>query len=339
MDFKVIIAGCGGMSKIWLEYALSRPDVHIAALVDISVHNAERLAEEYQLKCRIYEDMKQAIKETGANLVFDVTVPKSHKDITVQALEMGCHVFGEKPMGASLEEAKEMLQTAQKTGRTFAVMQNRRYNKQIRALKSLITSGVIGKPGYICADFFLGPHFGGFREKMESPLILDMAIHTFDQARFLIGRNPVSVYCDEFNPSWSWYEGNAAAVCIFRFDDGTVFCYRGAWCAEGSPTSWEASWRIVGSKGTAIWDGTNEPFAEVVENRDQKQFIRDAAKVYPSSEWRGREGHIGCLDEMFSALKEGRKPETDCSDNIKSVAMVYSAIESAKLGKQVTISY
>ena len=51
--------------------------------------------------------------------------------------------------------------------------------------------------------------------------------------------------------------------------------------------------------------------------------------------WSGKDGHFGCLDEMFAALIEDRKAETDCTDNIHSVSMVYKAIESAMTGKKV----
>jgi len=49
----------------------------------------------------------------------------------------------------------------------------------------------------------------------------------------------------------------------------------------------------------------------------------------------GQDGHFGCLDEMFASLIEDRKAETDCTDNIHSVSMVYKAIESARTGKKV----
>ena len=60
-------------------------------------------------------------------------------------------------------------------------------------------------------EFFKAPHFGGFREEMAHPLLVDMAIHAFDAARYLLGADPVSVYCEAFNPAWSWYAGDAAA--------------------------------------------------------------------------------------------------------------------------------
>lgn len=335
--FRVAVAGCGGMANTWVKYALSRDDVEIVALVDIKKENAEKLARRHGLTCNIYRDIVDAIEASDANLVFNVTTPVAHHEIVVNSLKAGCDVFGEKPMATSMEEAWNMVSVAEQTGRTYAVMQNRRYNRQIRVFRNLVSSGVIGQPGFVCADFFLGPHFGGFRDVMEHPLIMDMSIHTFDQARFITGADAVSVYCHEFNPSGSWYKGKAAAVCIFELSDGSVFCYRGSWCAEGSPTSWEASWRIMGSKGTAIWDGANLPFCEVVVPSEEHKFLNDYRRIEAEPSWTGRDGHFGCLDEMFAALIEGRKAETDCTDNIKSMAMVFGAIESARKERKINI--
>lgn len=59
-------------------------------------------------------------------------------------------------------------------------------------------------------------HFGGFRDKMPSPLILDMAIHHFDLARYMSGADPVAVYAKEFNPAGSWYKGDVSATASSR---------------------------------------------------------------------------------------------------------------------------
>lgn len=334
---KVAVVGCGAMARTWIEYALERDDVEIVALVDIGKENAVAMSESFQLSAAIYENLETALEENDVDLIFDITPPDNHIDVVTTALKAGCNVFGEKPMASSLDECKVMVELVEKTGLMYSVMQNRRYHKDIRAYHQLVNSGQIGKVGFISADFFIGPHFGGFRDVMASPLILDMAIHTFDQARMIIGADPVSVYCHEFNPVGSWYQGNAAAVCIFEFSDGSVFNYRGSWCAEGVPTSWESSWRVNGSTGTAIWDGHDKPYAEVVIPSKEKKWINDYQRVEAEYLWNGREGHHGCLDEMFQALVDGRKAETDCRDNIKSMAMVFSALESAKKGLKVKI--
>lgn len=335
--FRIAVVGCGQMAQKWVEYALEVPDGEIVALVDLQKEAAESLAQRYQLTCDIFTDMEKAISTTNANVVFDVTVPAARKQVVTTAVQLGCDVLSEKPMAATMEDAKIIEDIVQKSAKRFAVMQNRRFLKQIRSLQHLIHSGTIGQPGFVTAQFFVGPHFGGFREVMESPLVLDMAIHTFDQARFIIGADPVSVYCHEFNPPGSWFEGNAAASCIFEFENGVVFSYNGSWCAEGAPTSWESSWRITGSHGTAIWDGFQMPYAEVPEESDENTFIRPVTRIDAKEVWDGREGHDGCLDEMFDALRNDREAETTYKDNRKSIAMVFGALESAKTGKKVTL--
>jgi predicted dehydrogenase len=334
---KIVIAGCGSMSNTWLDYAEQRDNLEIVGLVDVSIEAAKAMAERRNLHVPLFTDISKALTETNANLVFDVTIPAAHRHIVTTALKAGCHVFGEKPMAESLEDARDVVKVAQETGKKYTVMQNRRYNKQIRAFQDLLASDAIGTIGSIHADFFLGPHFGGFRDEMDSPLIVDMAIHTFDQARFLSGADPVSVYCHEFNPPGSWYKGNASTIIIYEMNDGSVFSYRGSWCAEGLNTSWESDWRVTGSKGSARWDGLNLPIYEIVDPTQPSEFMSKTKIETVSSRWEGREGHWGCLDEMFASIEENRLAETDCTDNIKSMEMVFGALESARTGKKILI--
>lgn len=333
---KIVVVGCGGMSNTWFDYAHERTDAEIVGLVDVRIESATAMAEKRGLTAPCFDNLADALRLTDANLVCDVTIPESHREVVTTALRAGCNVLGEKPMGATPDDALEILRTVQETGQRYAVMQNRRYLKQIRALRDFLGTDTIGTPGSIFADFFIGAHFGGFRDLMDSPLILDMAIHTFDQARFISGANPVSVYCHEFNPAGSWYQGNASAICIFEMDNGAVFNYRGSWCSEGFNTSWESDWRIIGPRGTIRWDGAAQPTCEVVDV-NEVGFRRSVKPVPVPSTWAGREGHFGCMDEMFAALDEQRLAETDATDNIKSVAMVFGAIESAQTGMKVNL--
>lgn len=333
----IILVGCGEMANAWLTYVKERENASIVGLVDIKEENAKRAAKAYQLDVPIFTELKEALAQVEATIVIDVTIPSSHKEVVTRALKAGCHVFGEKPMAESMEDAREIQKVVRETGKTYTVMQNRRYVKGIRSLQNFVATGRIGKVGSIHADFFLGPHFGGFREVMDSPLLLDMAIHTFDQARCITGADPLSVYCHEFNPPGSWYEGNASAICIFEMSDGTVFTYRGSWCAEGLPTAWESDWRVTGSKGTVTWANFQEPQCEIIDETKPDAFNRVVKKVDLPYEMKGREGHDGCLDEMFAALEEGRLAETDSTDNFHSISMVLAAIESAKTGKKVNL--
>ena len=135
-----------------------------------------------------------------------------------------------------------MVRASEQSGKLYMVSQSRRYDGRLAAFRRLIEREA-GQIGILNSDFYIGAHFGGFRDEMPSPLILDMAIHTLDAARYLSGTDPVSVYCEEYNPNWSWYTGDACATALFTMTGGLRYTYRGSWCAEGKPTSWEADWR------------------------------------------------------------------------------------------------
>ena len=336
--FKVLQVGCGGISNAWTPHILERADTAYVGAVDIRLESAQAFTAKYELDCPVFTDLDEALRTCGANLVIDNTIPESHHRVVTAALRAGCDVFGEKPLAASLAEAKDMVRTARETGRSYSVMQNRRFLRHNRAFQQIVQGGVIGQPGFIQSDFFIGAHFGGFRDLMDSPLLLDMAIHTFDQARFVTGADPVAVYCREFNPPGSWYKGNAGASAIFEFSNGMVYTYSGSWCATGCNTSWECVWRVSGTGGSACWDGAGLPWYEVpAAGNDAASFIWQTERREPDADWQGREGHPGCIDEMFAALCEGRKAETDCADNIHSLAMVLAAIESARTGQRIQI--
>jgi predicted dehydrogenase len=334
--FKIVVAGCGGMSKAWITYAKAREDAEIVGLVDIQMDIAQKKASEHGITAPSFIDLSDAIRKTGANLLFDVSTPEAHEGNTKTAMRLGCDVFGEKPMASRIAAARSVTREAKKLGRKYAVMQNRRYLKGIRAFRGLISER-LGQVGIVNADFYIGAHFGGFRDLMENVLVLDMAVHTFDMARFISGSDAVSVWCREFNPGWSWYKGDASAVCVFEMANGAVFTYRGSWCAEGVNTTWESDWRVVGREGTAIWNGKDSPWAEIIAPREKSDFVNVGTRVEARLDWQGREGHVGCFDEMFASLIEGRPAETECPDNLKTMEMVFSAIESSRTGKTVKL--
>jgi predicted dehydrogenase len=335
-----VLVGCGGMSRAWLSAADERADLEIVGLVDIDKKNARRRAEEYRLgNALIGDDLKAVLNEVNPDVVFDVTIPAAHTNVTVTALRHGCHVLGEKPLSDSMANARRSLRAAEKADKIYAVIQNRRYTPHIRRLRRLLAKKPLGQLTTVNCDFYIGAHFGGFRDRMEHVLLLDMAIHTFDQARLITGADPVSVYCQEWNPAGSWYDHDASAICIFEMSDGLIFTYRGSWCAEGLNTSWECDWRIVGTKGSATWDGGEGIRAQAVKKGGG--FHSDMRELaVPDLSTRDRVGgHAGLIDEFVSCVRSGRTPETVCTDNVKSLAMVFAAIESAQKGKKVPVKY
>lgn len=329
--------GCGSISDSWFTVLRNRPDVDIVGLVDINKDNAYEKKIKYEFSCEVYTDYKLAIKELKPDVVIDNTLPKMHHLISTYALENDCDVLTEKPLADTIEHALLVQKKAKETNKNVIVMQNRRYLSKLHGVKSIIDNQYIGDIDSVHAAFFTEAHFGGFRDKMNNPLILEMAVHTFDQARFLTGCDPVSVYCNEYNSSKSWYDGNASASCIFEMEKGFVFTYNGSWTAKGNLTSWESEWRVNGNKGAAYWDGFNNPWYDVIDESEKKSPFPTNYNRIIVEPGIIKEEHAGCINEMIDSLINGKKSSTDVNDNIKSLAMVMGAIISAENQKKIYI--
>jgi predicted dehydrogenase len=331
------------MAKGWLRALQSTPEmrdaVTIVGLVDLDRATAEALAAEFNIQNAVIgTELPAVLKETGADILFDVVIPVARHSVVRTGLAHGCHVLSEKPMATSMEEAQDLRRAASEAGLVHSIVQNRRFISGVRRMHRFIESGAIGQVTGIHCDFFLGPHFGGFREKMDNVLLLDMAIHTFDAARFVSGKTPVSVYCLETNPAGSWYSHGAAANAIFRLSDDVVFTYRGSWCAEGERTSWESAWRIVGSKGMLTWDGEDKFKAAVAGSEPGLLHGFTPVDVPLPAREEETHGHASVIADFLDAISTGREPETVSHDNIKSLAMVLGAIESAKSGQSIDLA-
>ncbi len=331
---RAVVVGAGSISGAWFPPLIAEK-VQVAAVVDLKLATARRAIGKYGLDAVASSDLAAALKRTRPDFVVDLTVPEAHCAVTCAALRAGCHVIGEKPMASSMGEARRMVRAAERAGKMYMVSQSRRWDANHHAARQAVATGKFGRLTTVNCDFYIGAHFGGFRDRMPSPLILDMAIHHFDLARFMTAADPVAVYAREFNPAGSWYAGDAAASCIFEMTDGVVFTYRGSWCAEGCHTSWNGDWRLIGDKGTLLCEHDGAPGGQVVTGPKGFSRALRELKVRPGA-MRHAQMH-GALREMLAFLRTGKRPQTQCHDNIKSLAMVFAAMESSRRARRVPV--
>ncbi len=347
IPLKAVIVGCGGMAEQWLKSAVQMPDIQLVGFVDVNVAAAEARRDQFAPDALASSDLAAVLRQTHADMVFDVAIPEAHHTVTLTALAHGCHVLGEKPLANSMAEAREMVAAAEKAGKLFAVIQNRRYMEPIQRLREFLATGQLGQLTTVNCDFYIGAHFGGFRDRMRHVLLLDMAIHTFDQARFLTQTDPQAVlFAKEWNPAGSWYDHDASAIAVFEMGSrpghtiggNVIYTYRGSWCAEGVGTTWEADWRIIGTQGSLRWNGGDQMQIELVDETGgfhSKVKTIDLPSLRDSSK---TQGHRSLIAEFVECVRAEKVPNTVASDNIKSLSMVFGAIESATLGKRVELA-
>jgi predicted dehydrogenase len=340
---RVVQVGAGGMGRNWIRVLTASPDVELVGLVDLDVAAAEAALADAELTgVSVGTSVAEVAATTGAQAVVNVTIPAAHHPVNVEALFAGLPVLCEKPVAPTVAQGLSLAAAAEVSGQLLMISQSRRYYRTLAAFKRELST--LGDVGVITTEFFKAPHFGGFREEMDHVLLVDMAIHQFDAVRYLLDRDPVSVYCEEFNPSWSWYSGDAAATAVFEFDGGARYVYTGSWCADGLETSWNGSWRANAAGGSASWDGEGDPLVERLSTADASGAVSEIGTVSSVGESAdaGEEASAeeigGALAEFVAALRTGTVPSGEVHSNVYSLAMVEAAVLSSSTGAKVQVA-
>ncbi len=337
----VLVVGAGAMSRAWLDAVDRVQTTTLAGIVDLDLDAARTAATDVgRPDLPVGDDLVVLADETGAGAVVDVTTPEAHHAITATALGAGLPVLGEKPVAATLREALSLVATATATGQLFMVSQSRRWNPHVFDLRRLAAR--IAPVGTVSIEFFRAPHFGGFRETMDDPLLVDMAIHAFDTIRFVLADEPATVTADSWDPPWSWYDGDAAATASFTMAGGGRAVWTGSWCAPGHETSWNGQWRLSGAGGSVTWDGDHGPVLDPGDDTPSDgpddgpdDGPHDGPDDTPDDT--GHREFAAALATFSEALRTGIAPNGDVRENVRSMAMVAAAVTAARTGAAVHV--
>lgn len=324
---RLIQVGVGGMGAHWASVVASSGNWQAAAYVDADRTNLMAAAARHGMpRNRCYTSLARALREVEAEALLDVTPQQFRKEVCSAAMDCNLHVLCEKPLADNLRNAKALVSRAKRLGRMLMVAQNYRYHVAPQTVKRFLASGKLGDIGYASVTFHRGPHFGGFREKMPFPMILDMAVHHADLVRYLMGSDVRAVQGATLNPAWSWFRGDATLMAVLELDDGRCVNYQGSWVAKGWETSWNGDWRFDGSEGALLLEDDQVFFSSSPENRRKVRPVK-----WPVA---GQEYLLGAF---AGALESGQPPETAAADNLKSLAVTYALARAVKEKRRVTL--
>jgi predicted dehydrogenase len=331
MQLRASLIGCGAMSRAWLEAAQKIEGLAIVGLADLDATKAESRAAEFGLRDIVLAtDVETLLARAKPDILFDIVVPTARHAIVSAGLDAGCHVLSEKPMAETLDEARDLVARARAAGRLHAVVQNRRYLESVRRIARALSSGAIGEITSVHADFFLAPHFGGFREEMDHVLLLDMAIHSFDAMRCMTGLAAEGVYCREWDPPRLLVSpgfGGCRAVRSGQWGGvhlSRQLVRRGPRHELGMRMALRRRERLAPLGRTRRHQDRGRAAA-----RAAVSFEASSLAVPPLAPADRIGGHLGVMQDFVAAVRGGTEPETVGRDNIRSLAMALGAIDSA----------
>ncbi|MEA3338946.1 MAG: Gfo/Idh/MocA family oxidoreductase [Chloroflexota bacterium] len=210
------VIGVGAMGRNHARVYNEMPEVELAAVADLDLALAKEAARLYG--ARAYTDYRPMLQEIQPTVVSVAVPTQMHCQVALDALEAGCHVLVEKPIAATLEEGRRVIERAAELGRVLAVGHIERYNPAVIELKQRLDDGALGRIFQIHARR-IGPFPARVR---DVGVVVDLATHDLDIMRYLTDpRNEVRrLYAETEQEIHTAHEDLFSG--LVRFEDGVL---------------------------------------------------------------------------------------------------------------------
>ena len=327
MSVKVVQVGVGGFGTSWRHTLSTLPGVEVSALVDIdrdALKEAALFLGVSDQRCFLNPD--EAWSDVEADVVIDSTPQLHRHTIAMQAFAGGKNLIVVKPMSDQWQTGVAIVGEAERQGRKMVVAQQLRFHPIIMKLREMVQSGALGQVGYVHLDAFFDRKGYSGSYPQPYPLLVQGSIHFFDYLRWVLGQDAVAVWADCWNPPWTQGEGMRCAYVTFEMSRGCRVCYRGV-ATGADQTNWTCNWRIEGEKGilTVVNDRVSFNGKEVQVAWADGTDLSDLGLPVLNK----------IVFEKFVGYLNGEEePGISGRNNLKSLEMVFGAIESSQTAKR-----
>lgn len=323
---RVLLLGVGNFGVSWAQDVLPRcGEAVFAAAVDAQPGRFAFVPD--GVPC--YTNLDEALDAVRPDLVLNVTPPHAHTALNRHLLLRGFPVLCEKPAAAGLQDAAEILRFYREQGGFLMIAENYRYSPVMRACREVIAFGALGRVLSVQCHFrHYHPDASQFYHgRLDQPLLLDVTVHHLDVARYLTGAEPESTRCETWSAPYSWYGDRPANAHIrARMTGGIYFSYYGTLAAYASSTDWNGDWEIECESGTL----------RIRQSRLTLYREHEGEPVVlPGEGGDSVQSRLTMLREAIDAVRQGRRGETDLTDNIRSYLFIQDAIRSASTNEEV----
>lgn len=334
---RIGIIGCGGIANQKHMPAMKKNSdlCEIVATCDIIRERAEKTAAEYGAPgCKVFEDYHDLLADPEVEVVHICTPNVSHSEIAIASFEAKKHVYCEKPMSHSTEEAKKMVEAWKKSGMQFTVGYQNRFRPEVQNLHAACEAGDLGDIYFAQAWAIRRrgvPTWGVFPNKKlqgGGPLI-DIGTHALDITLWCMNNYDVdsitgSVFyklghlqqATEGNLFGPWdpetFEVEDSAFGYIKMKNGAAIQLNASW-ALNILESREASTTLCGTKaGAEIHSGMSHSQNELIYNRGRNGQLMEEklSPVGGVAYFGGGGGEEGTIDnrQWLEAIQSGNSP-------------------------------
>ena len=330
---KVGIIGAGRIGKMHaanLVYLV--PDAEVVAVADVRLEAARACAAELGIH-HAYNAAQRIIEDSTIEAVVICSSTDTHAPLIEQAAEAGKYIFCEKPIALDLEVINRTLATVSRTGAFLQIGFNRRFDPSFSRVRELVSEGKLGVPHIlrITSRDPKPPSIDYVRT--SGGLFLDMTIHDFDMARYLIGDEIDSVYVDaavRINPQIKEYNDVDTAIIVLRFKNQVLGVIDNS---RQAVYGYDQRVEVFGSNGMAVV--TNRTPDQVVLYNELGSHSACPLYFFPE---RYKEAFVAEMKAFIQSIKEGNPPPVSGEDGRIAAVVAYAAKRSLEAGRPVKLS-
>ncbi|MBM4431236.1 MAG: inositol 2-dehydrogenase, partial [Chloroflexi bacterium] len=188
------LIGAGRIGKLHAQHLAYRiPGVRLLAVADVFADAAQRCAAECQIPAA-FHDHRRILDDPDVEAVVICSSTDTHAQFIEEAAAAGKHIFCEKPIDFDLGKIDRALQAVARAGVKLQVGFNRRFDPNFKRVRDVVAAGKIGTPHVVRITSRDPAPPPIVYVKVSGGIFLDMTIHDFDMARYLIGDEVMEVY-------------------------------------------------------------------------------------------------------------------------------------------------
>jgi predicted dehydrogenase len=140
---RVAIVGCGKIADQHVQAVSRIPGAAVVAVCDREGLMARQLAERFHLP-HWYDDLPEMLRAAAPDVVHVTTPPQSHHSLAITCLEAGCHVYLEKPFTVTADEARSLIDLAERRGLKMTAGHNYQFTQEMLEMRRLVSAGFLG---------------------------------------------------------------------------------------------------------------------------------------------------------------------------------------------------
>ncbi len=335
---RLALIGAGVIGKRHLEAIASVAHVELTGIVD-PFQGARQIAEQHGVP--IFADTGDMLDHCQPDGVIVATPTEHHLVPTLESLEFGAHVLVEKPIMATVEEARKTAAKADAVGRHVLVGHHRRHYALVNQAHNIVRQGQLGQLVGVVGHWNLRKHadyyLPDWRKKWQAGPILTNLIHDMDLLRYIAG-DIVSINAETSNAVMGFEKEDAAAL-VLKFKNGALGTFLLS-DQSHSPWGWEQATgenmsvprtgrnaiRFMGTEGSLefpnlkIWNSEGTPdWRAPLESNDMAETLEDA--------------YINQINHFSDVIKGITAPcisAHDATDTLRATLAVYDAAESGQ---------